>query len=632
MGLISDIFNFLIWTIINLIYCFIDAIYSSFVKLNSINIINDLLTKDNILINAYNSIIVISIVVLSVFAVWNYVKVFLDPDDTQPIQTITFEIVKCTFLVVLSSFLLTQIFNFSIVFSSVMGNLFLRDNHSFSGSIVESYIEINDAFVEKYDGKGQEAELEKFAKEKQKNIDGYIREIENLDKELNDYENVTGIKYSFDKNTYTCNTKKITKKEEEKSHNILKSKNDSMLTPEDKNNQSNIQLSLTDKIESRQEYCNSIKKEIERELPGKSTKFPNTPDTDPFTANGINVNDSTSVHNFISNQLKGESYEQTSWYKNEVWNWHYVVKEGAFGISALDTIEICWGGNTALLILVGFFLVYAMFFSGIMLARRQLEMLLMFFFSPLIFACSICNKQRRQSLYEQLSSLVLQAGAIMIILGIGAILISKVATLNFGEGLEGLLIKTFFVCGIATLILTGSQSVNKFIGANVSSNAGREAMQAMAGFNSALKGTAAAGAIATAGAGVVGFAGAKVARHPVKSTKKIGSLAKNGLSGIINSAAATGISAAGVGSKIVGTGLKPLASISPNASMVGNVLTSKGATDFFNEKSEGFRKKSQTNKSNMISTIKSAKEKLSSPAVTTMMRSVNRQRYRGRFL
>ena len=120
MGLISDIFNFLIWTIINLIYCFIDAIYSSFVKLNSINIINDLLTKDNILINAYNSIIVISIVVLSVFAVWNYVKVFLDPDDTQPIQTITFEIVKCTFLVVLSSFLLTQIFNFSIVFSGFL--------------------------------------------------------------------------------------------------------------------------------------------------------------------------------------------------------------------------------------------------------------------------------------------------------------------------------------------------------------------------------------------------------------------------------------------------------------------------------------------------------------------------------
>lgn len=631
MGLISDMFNFLIWTIINLIYCFIDAIYSSFVKLNSINIINDLLTKDNILINAYNSIIVISIVVLSVFAVWNYVKVFLDPDDTQPIQTITFEIVKCTFLVVLSSFFLTQIFNFSIVFSSVMGNLFLRDNHSFSGSIVESYIEINDSFVEKYDGKGQEAELEKFSKEKEENINGYIKEIEDLNKQLNKYSDSTGIKYLFDKNNYSCATKKITNKEEKEHKPILKDETNGMLTPDDKNADKNKQLGLTAKIESRKEYCNNIKKEIARELPGKSTKFPNTPDTDPFTANGINVNDSTSVHNFISNQLKGESYEQTRWYKNEIWNWHYVVKEGAFGISALDTIEICWGGNTPLLILVGFFLVYAMFFSGIMLARRQLEMLLMFFFSPLIFACSICNKQRRQSLYEQLSSLVLQAGAIMMILGIGAILISKVANLNFGDGLEGLLIKTFFVCGIATLILTGSQSVNKFIGANVSSNAGREAMQAMSGFNSALKGTAAAGAIATAGAGVAGLAGAKIARHPVATAKGIGSFAKNGVSGIVNSARANSNIVKSLGSKTVGKGLKSLGGISPTVGTYGSILA-KGGQAYYKEQADKFREKAQTNKSNMIDTIQSAKKNLSSPAVSSMMRNVNRHRYRGRFL
>ncbi len=635
MGLISKVFNTILWTVINLTYSFIDAIYSSFIKLNSINIINDLLTKDDILVKAYNSIIIISIVSLSVFAAWNYIKIFLDPDDTPPVRTITFEIVKCTFLVVLSSFFLTQLFNFSIVFSSAIGNLFVRDNYSFSGSIVESYIEVNDNFVEKYDGKGQEDELKKFENEKQKNINGYIKEIEKLNTQLNEYSDVTGIKYLFDKTTYTCSTKNITQKDNKNSNNTLKDKTNNMLTPEDKNNNENSQLSLTDKIESRNKYCEDIKKEISRELSGKSSKFPKTPDTDPFSSNGINVNDKTSLHNFISNSLKGESYTETRWYKSEIWSWYFVVEEGAFGINALDDIVLCWGGNSAklmLLLLVGLFLVYAMFFSGIMLARRQLEMLLMFFFSPIIFSCSICNKQRRQSLYEQLSSLVLQAGAVMMVLGMGAILISKIATLNFGDGLEGLLIKTFFTCGVATLILTGSQSVNKFIGSNISANAGREATQAMSGFNSAIKGAGATGIIATAGAGIAGLGATKIARHPVATTKGIGSIGKNGVGGIINSAKSKMNTAKSIGAGVAGGALGTLASATGSVGLGMRAGVMEGASANFKNRADTFRQNAQANKSNMINTIQSAKRQISSPKMGQMVRNMNRYRYRGRFL
>lgn len=614
MGIIFKVFNLIIWTIINLIYTFIDAIYSSFIKLNGINIINDLLTKDNTLIKAYNYIIVLSVVVLGFFAIWNYVKKFLEPDETPPVGTITLEIVKCTMLVVLSSFLLTQLFNFSMVFSGAMGNLFKKDNYSFSGSIVSSYVEISDKFLDKYEAGAQSDELKKFDKERQNNINGYIKQIKNINKELNKSSSITGVKYLFDENTYVCSEKKV-KVSSNKENNTIIEKNDDMLSYEDKTVSTNSQLSLTDKINTRKEYCESLTKERNKKFEGKSSKFPETPDEDPFSSNGIEVKNKKSVRNFINNSFKGESYDKTNWYKKEIWNWHYVVKEGALGIDGLDTIEICWGGNTALLILVGLFLVYAMFFSGIMLARRQLEMLLTFFFSPIIFACSICNKQRRQSLYEQLSSLVLQAGAVMMVLGIGAILISKITTLNFGDGLEGLLIKSFFTCGVATLILTGSQAINRFIGSNVSANSGREALQSMAGFNSAIKGTAVTGGIATAG-GLL--ATGKIARHPISSAKGVGSFTKNGVSGIMNSAKGKVNTAKRLGTAVAGAGFGALAGVSPTLGMTGATL--QGASKNYKNQAQLYKSRAKQNKQNMSKIVNTARQNLSNPTLTRMSR------------
>lgn len=614
MGIITKVFNTIIWTVTNLIFSFIDAIYSSFVKLNGINIINDLLTKDNTLIKAYNYIIVLSVVVLCFFAIWNFVKKFLEPDETPPVGTITLEVIKCTMLVVLSSFLLTQLFNFSLVLSGALGNLFSRDNYSFSGSIVSSYVEIDDEFKDKYEASAQSNELKKFNNDKQNNINGYIKQIKSLNAELNKYSSVTGIKYSFEESTYVCKQKTVpmeSKKESSKSNTNTFEKDD-MLSIEDKNTGSTPQLSLTDKINSRKELCDDIKKEINKEFEGKSSKFPETPNKDPFSNEGVDVNDKEAVQNFINNSFKGSSYGESKWVKNKVWSWHYVIEEGTMGISALDDIVLCWGGNTALLLLVGFFLVYAMFFSGIMLARRQLEMLLMFFFSPIIFACSICNKQRRQSLYEQLSSLVLQAGAVMMVLGIGAILISKITTLNFGDGLEGLLIKTFFTCGVATLILTGSQSINRFIGSNVSANSGREALQSMTGFNSAVKGAAITGGIGAVGAGL---AAAKIGRHPVSTAKGIGSYFKNGFGSAVNSARSKVNTAKSWGSKAAGVGLGALAGATGSVGMGLRAGAMQGASANFKNRAQTFKNNARQNKQNMSNLINTAKQNLSNPTL-----------------
>ena len=590
MGFISNIFQSIIWTLINIIFGFIDAIYSAFVKLNSINIINDVIGENSTLTKAYNWIIVIAVVVLGFFAIYNFVKKFLDPDETPPTGTIALEIVKCTVLVVISSTILVQLFNFSTVLSVAMGNLFSTDNTSFSSSIVSSYVEINEDFKDVYDSKAQSSELKKFNEEKQKNINSYISAIKTLKKDLNSVSSTTGIKYNFNENTYKCSTKKV-KKSQQDNPNTTFDPTDHILTADDKNN-TNLGFSLQDKINSWNKNCNDLQTEAKREFEGKSSKFPNTPDKDPFASAGVDVNSEEAVNNFIKSSFMGDNYNVTSWVKDDVWNWYYVTEDGAFGIDLLDKSVTCWGGNTILLLFVGIFLIYAMFFSGLMLARRQLEMLLMFFFSPIIFACSICNKQRRQSLYEMLASLTLQAAAIMIVLNLGAILIGQISNMNFGSGLEGLLIKTFFICGVATLILTGSQAVNRFIGSNVSANSGREALQSMAGLQSATAGTG----LAVAGAGLMA---GKIASNPVSSAKIVG----NQAGAVKNTSQAKFNSGKAVATGAVATALAGANKILGSEGLGNTVEGLRNKSNTFATRSQDALKRRNANKSNIRSLI-----------------------------
>ena len=253
---------------------------------------------------------------------------------------------------------------------------------------------------------------------------------------------------------------------------------------------------------------------------GNGDHYPVTKKKNPFDQAGVDPTNKAQVNDYLDKSFKGKNYSESKWMKNKMWSWYYVIEDGKFGIDALGTAVPIWGGNIVLLLLMGFFLCYAMFFSGITLARRQIEMLLVFFISPMVFACSICNKQRRQSLYETLASLVVQAGAIMMTLGISAVLISKISSFEIGTGGVALLVKAFLVCGVATIILTGSQFINRFIGSNVSANAGREAIQSMMGFSSSLRSTAGT----MAGAGLIA---GKMASHPVESLKAGGSVVKS---------------------------------------------------------------------------------------------------------
>ena len=169
-----------------------------------------------------------------------------------------------------------------------------------------------------------------------------------------------------------------------------------------------------------------------------------------------------------------------------------------------DEKEYKYSINWIMSLLVGAFFLYALFFSGMMLARRQIEFLFLFTIAPIVFATSVGNKQRRGAVYELLVSLILQAGVVMLIIGLTALLMSAIQnTTFFSDTIMDTIIKSILYIGCGTFLLTGSQVVNKFIGNNVSANSGREHLMSMMGFGNMVRTGAVAGGFAGAGASLV---------------------------------------------------------------------------------------------------------------------------------
>ena len=156
-----------------------------------------------------------------------------------------------------------------------------------------------------------------------------------------------------------------------------------------------------------------------------------------------------------------------------------------------DEEEYKYSINWIMAIIVGGFFLYALFFSGMMLARRQIEFLFLFVVSPIILATSIGNKERRSALYQQLVSLILQDAVVMLIIGLTAILMKSIQATTFfnNSPVKDMVIKSILYIGCGSFLLTGSQVVNRFIGGNVSANSGREQMMSLMGFGQSLSQT-----------------------------------------------------------------------------------------------------------------------------------------------
>lgn len=203
-----------------------------------------------------------------------------------------------------------------------------------------------------------------------------------------------------------------------------------------------------------------------------------------------------------SDKFENDDYESQlrngTFSSHQNYNDKYVVESHIIRSDERDyKYKIQW----IIAILCGGFFLYALVFSSIMLARRQVEFLLLFLISPLIFATSICNKQRRGALIEQLVSLTLQSAVVVLIINITALIAIQInVSTFFDNAFQDMATKSLLYLGCATFLLTGSQVVNRFIGANVSANSGREQLMSLMGFSKLAGG---ASKIAT-GAGILG--------------------------------------------------------------------------------------------------------------------------------
>ena len=118
---------------------------------------------------------------------------------------------------------------------------------------------------------------------------------------------------------------------------------------------------------------------------------------------------------FNENKSISELVKSGSFDSDELYLSKYVTKSRIILSDKKDyKFEIDW----LMAVICGGFFLYSLFFAGIMLGRRQIEFLFLFSISPIVFATSVCNKQRRGAVIEQLVSLAPQSAVVMLIVSL----------------------------------------------------------------------------------------------------------------------------------------------------------------------------------------------------------------------
>ena len=189
-----------------------------------------------------------------------------------------------------------------------------------------------------------------------------------------------------------------------------------------------------------------------------------------------------------------------------------------------DTEDYAFSYNFLFGIIIGAIFLFAVGFAVLMLGRRQLELAFLLVISPLVIATSVGRREQRSALYQQLASLVLQAAAMMLLIGLTSIMFNAIqnsADINNLPYFTKIVTQTILYLGCAMMLMTGCTSLNRFIGENVSANSGRDMMIAMGSLGGGL---AAAAGLGVGAASAIGG----IAKGTYKTGKGIGQLAKGG--------------------------------------------------------------------------------------------------------
>ena len=280
-----------------------------------------------------------------------------------------------------------------------------------------------------------------------------------------------------------------------------------------------------------------------------------------------------------------ELVNDDSFDKDELYLDKYVTKSR---IILSDKKDYKYEINWLMAIICGGFFLYSLFFAGIMLGRRQIEFLFLFCIAPIVFATSVCNKQRRGAVIEQLVSLALQSAVVMVIVSLSVMVMQEVnVTTFFKNNFMDLTTKALLYIGCATFILTGSQVINRFIGSNVSANSGREQLMSLMGYGKM------AGIGATMGAGALAGGGLLATGAVLKGEEGKASSIMNRVGQKVSSYGTPSSPgqlptrmqkiATSIGNKMIKTGQKGLNKVNdPNQFTVGDNLMNAGANSLNN--------------------------------------------------
>ena len=169
-----------------------------------------------------------------------------------------------------------------------------------------------------------------------------------------------------------------------------------------------------------------------------------------------------------------------------------IIDSGAFNYTCQiyvpgiwnDSQDYAFSYNFLFGIIAGGVFLFAIGFAVLMLGKRQIELAFLMMISPLVFATSVCRKEQRSALYQQLASLILQGGALILLIGLTSLMfnaIQNASELNSLQYYTKTVAQTVLYLGCAMMLMVGSTSLNRFIGENVSANSGRDTIMAMRG-------------------------------------------------------------------------------------------------------------------------------------------------------
>lgn len=335
---VFDFVRSALWYIVDFIYGLIDNLFVIIKKLNAIDIVNTM--SNNVIFSKfYKGIFVISITLLSLYIIWKLINKIFNQDDEISVNMIISDSIKCVVMILMSTFLFSQVSIFSIKLSNYTSNIFDNTtNATMSSNMLTMFITYKEGYVNS----------------------NYFDE----------------------------------------------------------------QSSIAELVDS-----------------------------------GVFNKDDHYLEKYIS--------------KNKL---------------IFDEKDYKYNINWILAILCGGFFLYSLFFAGIMLGRRQIEFLFLFMISPVVFSMSVCNKQRRGAVIEQLVSLLLQSSVVMLIVNLAIMVMQQVSsTTFFANPFQNIIVKVLLYLGCSTFVLTGSQIVNKFIGANISASNGREQLMSLIGYGRIFK-------------------------------------------------------------------------------------------------------------------------------------------------